>query len=285
MLIKCIGFLKSPAISLRSENPLLSKARLPAAAGPCADTHGAVHSGDGGSEDPILEGLLDRTSGDPARQQVKENKAEGWRFGGRNRECIVRQCSRSPPTLSAHTQTPPRFSRGTYGPSGLPSRGAKRGLQRADGTDKYSEKNRKQAKVTRQSTKPLSCQENPLPWVVLLLKNTGKKMPKAASPSHSSAGHPPTEQRPFCRPGIDRESPPSRFPVLLPSPRDSRPHPPTKNRFQKGPSERFSVLTICCGVISRQSFLKLERYGGNPGAGKKKGGKDFMQQTNKPESA
>lgn len=79
----------------------------------CGDKS-AVHSGDGRSEDPILEGLLNRTSGDSATQQVKESNSKG---GGAFRETHTG----NPPLVTAAGQTPkpPRHSHAARQPQAL----------------------------------------------------------------------------------------------------------------------------------------------------------------------
>lgn len=145
--------------------------------GPSADTHSAVHSGDGGSEDPILERLLNRTSGDSATQHVKESHVEGK---GRHThsERGARQSIPSPPR-PRQTHRPRRGARGqvgSYHPSSLSKRGAKRGFKRRMSPANTARET--QTTPNRPTTYETSVLPRESPTLLFFLKSKGKKTPK-----------------------------------------------------------------------------------------------------------
>lgn len=146
-------------------NALLSKAIRPQQHQP--DTHSAVHSGDGRSEDPILKGLLNRTSGDSAIQQVKESNFEErvvfWVIHTAANLLSVNAAGHLP-CSGRHTNISEAL---TCNQAAVTFQGFPKEEQSAFKRQmllKNTARETESKYITEQSTKPSSCQENPPPF-------------------------------------------------------------------------------------------------------------------------
>lgn len=254
--------------------------------GPHADTHSAVHSGDGRSEDPILEGLLNRTSGDSATQHVKESNC-GGRGAFRETHTGNLPFVTAPGHLphSGRHPNPPQHSHTARQPQALsPARGGRVSTGQMSPTTRARAAASK--RIVERSTKPWSCQENPPPpvgwglffglffffsfYLFIYLFFFERVRGKKTNPQtlHIQRGKPCwpaqhflTKAQPVLLTVLELCS--NCFLVCLSSTINSFPHPPTETASKRGFQVDFEFW--CYVKANCSCFLKLERYCGNPG--------------------